>query len=110
MILAPCAPPCTNLFGKVKHHLIDTPYLVPHTTGFVIHGTAGLFLKDNTAFHVSGNCFYIEDGVEENNWLEHNFAGYVHVIGTPAGGPDQSGTLHVQAGLFLQGLFQLLFW
>lgn len=26
-----------------------------------------------------------EDGVEERNWIEHNFAGFVHVIGTPAG-------------------------
>lgn len=37
-----------------------------------------------------------QDGVEENNWLEHNFAGYIHVIGKPAGGPEQTGTLHIQ--------------
>lgn len=26
-----------------------------------------------------GNCFYIEDGVEEQNWFEHNIATFVHV-------------------------------
>lgn len=62
----------------------------------VIHGTNGVMLKDNVAFHVEGHCFYLEDGVEEHNWLEHNFAGFVHPIGYAAGGNDQTGTTHVQ--------------
>eukprot|EP00967_Tisochrysis_lutea_P029939 scaffold35078_cov14-Tisochrysis_lutea.AAC.2 len=64
--------------------------------GVVIHGTSGLLVKGNVAFHVDGNCFYLEDGVEENNWLEGNFAGFIHTIGAPAGGNDQTGSLHIQ--------------
>ncbi|KAF5840653.1 hypothetical protein DUNSADRAFT_16026, partial [Dunaliella salina] len=65
--------------------------------GVVLHGTSGVQIVSNVAFHVDGNCFYLEDGVEENNWLEHNFAGFIHPIGVPAGGYDQTGTVHVQA-------------
>jgi len=65
-------------------------------TGIVLHGTSGILVKDNVAFHVDGNCFYLEDGVEEHNWIEGNFAGFIHPIGIPAGGFDQTGTLHVQ--------------
>lgn len=39
--------------------------------------------KDNVAFHVDGSCFYLEDGVEEHNWLEHNIAAYIHVRAEP---------------------------
>lgn len=31
--------------------------------GYVIHGTNGLTLSDNVAFHASGSCFYIEVGI-----------------------------------------------
>eukprot|EP00983_Pelagomonas_calceolata_P080324 1155102-Pelagomonas_calceolata.AAC.6 len=64
--------------------------------GIVLHGTSGVQIIDNVAFHVDGNCFYLEDGVEESNWLEHNLAAFVHPIGIPAGGYDQSGSLHIQ--------------
>jgi len=30
----------------------------------VIHGTSGLVVRDNVAFHANGHCFYLEDGVE----------------------------------------------
>ena len=64
---------------------------------FVVHGPTPTVLLDNVAFHAQGNCFYLEDGVEEYNWLEHNLAAFVHVIGNPAGGPSQTGTTHYQA-------------
>jgi hypothetical protein len=63
---------------------------------FVVHGTHNLLLKDNVAFHAAGHCYYLEDGVEEHNRFEHNLAAFVHVIGSPAGGPSQDGTTHVQ--------------
>jgi hypothetical protein len=46
-----------------------------------IHGTNQAYVARNTAYHISGHCFYLEDGVEENNTLEHNFAGYIHMMG-----------------------------
>jgi hypothetical protein len=63
----------------------------------VIHATNGMMVQDNTAFHVNGHAFYMEDGVEEDNWLEHNLAAFVHVIGTPSSGILQAGSLHIQA-------------
>eukprot|EP00955_Chlamydomonas_euryale_P030451 320552-Chlamydomonas_euryale.AAC.32 len=63
---------------------------------YVMHGTHNLLVKDNTAFHADGHCFYLEDGVEEHNLLEHNAAAFIHVIGRPAGGITQDGTVHVQ--------------
>lgn len=43
---------------------------------FTIHGTNDTRISRNTAFDVRGHCFYLEDGVEENNLFEYNFAGY----------------------------------
>ncbi|GLC70469.1 hypothetical protein PLESTF_000985100 [Pleodorina starrii] len=63
---------------------------------FVVHGTNNLVLSDNVAFHATGSCFYLEDGVEEGNWLQHNLGAFVHVIGYPAGGVTQSGEVFVQ--------------
>ncbi|KAG1681196.1 hypothetical protein FOA52_015639 [Chlamydomonas sp. UWO 241] len=63
---------------------------------FVVHGTHNLVLTDNVAFHAAGHCYYLEDGVEEHNRFEHNLAAFVHVIGSPAGGPSQDGTTHAQ--------------
>lgn len=56
---------------------------------FAIHGTSGagstvngVVLTKNTAFDAIGHCFFAaEDGVEENNTITFNFAGYVHSLG-----------------------------
>lgn len=75
--------------------------------GFAIHGTSNLVLQENVAFHVDGSCFYLEDGVEEQNVFQQNLAAFIHVIGVPASGPSQSGTTHYQVCLQIQyGLFQ----
>lgn len=58
---------------------------------FTVHGTNYAKILKNVAFHVDGNCFYLEDGVEEGNTFQNNFAGYIHPIGTPAGGFSQDG-------------------
>lgn len=44
-----------------------------------------------------------QDGVEERNVLTRNLAAYVHTIGNPAGGPDQSGTTHIEVRAQQQG-------
>ncbi len=38
-------------------------------------------VANNTAFHVAGSAFYIEDGAEERNRITGNFAGYIHALG-----------------------------
>ncbi|KXZ43781.1 hypothetical protein GPECTOR_80g141 [Gonium pectorale] len=48
---------------------------------YTIHGTHGLLVQSNTAFHAHGSCYYIEDGVEERNVVDRNFAGYIHPLG-----------------------------
>ncbi|KAL4433088.1 hypothetical protein ABPG77_006515 [Micractinium sp. CCAP 211/92] len=58
---------------------------------FTLHDTSDLLLQNNVGFHIAGHCFYIEDGVEEHNTLDHNLAAFVHVIGSPAAGVDQTG-------------------
>jgi hypothetical protein len=63
----------------------------------VLRGTSHATISDNVAFDVAGNCFYLEDGVEEDNVIDHNLAAFVHVIGTPAAGGQRDGTLHKQA-------------
>ncbi|KAJ9457875.1 hypothetical protein DIPPA_28031 [Diplonema papillatum] len=57
----------------------------------VIHGTHGLLNTENVAFNATGNCFYVEDGVEENNTISYNLAAYVKPIGKPAAGGSQDG-------------------
>ncbi len=47
--------------------------------------------------NIQGFAFYIEDGVEERNVFEYNFAGHVHPIYRPAdGGGGQGGELFTQ--------------
>ncbi|KDD75714.1 hypothetical protein H632_c535p0, partial [Helicosporidium sp. ATCC 50920] len=60
---------------------------------YTVHGTQNAELRWNTAFDVNGHCFYLEDGVEEGNVLDHNLAAFVHVIGQATAGVDQSGMI-----------------
>ena len=50
---------------------------------FVIHGTHAVMLDGNAAFDAIGNCFYLEDGVEERNILSRNLAMHVHFLISP---------------------------
>ena len=58
---------------------------------FVIHGTHDILETENVAFNATGNCFYVEDGVEENNTVSYNLASYIKVIGSGAKGGGQAG-------------------
>lgn len=40
--------------------------------GYVIHGTHWLTARDNVAFNTTGHAFMLEDGIEQNNTLQHN--------------------------------------
>eukprot|EP01133_Synstelium_polycarpum_P013899 gene13899-16398_t len=58
---------------------------------YTIHGTHDLLVSRNVAYNVNGHCYYIEDGIEENNTISYNIAAYVHTIGLPAAGGGQGG-------------------
>jgi hypothetical protein len=38
-------------------------------------------VTENVAYDVTGYCYYLEDGVEENNTLSFNLAAHIHAIG-----------------------------
>jgi hypothetical protein len=66
----------------------------------------------NVAFDVTGHCYYLEEGVEENNTIAYNLASYVHVIfkqGTP-GQPyvdvhDETSELRLPADVAASGFY-----
>jgi hypothetical protein len=45
-----------------------------------IHGTHQASVIRNVAYDVSGHCYYLEEGVEENNTIAYNLASHVHTI------------------------------
>lgn len=61
-----------------------------------VHATNKLRISGNVAFDITGSCYYLEDGVEEENLFEYNLAAFVHPIGTPARSEDSNGD---QAGV-----------
>ncbi|KXZ41755.1 hypothetical protein GPECTOR_293g788 [Gonium pectorale] len=72
-----------HLSGDVTgiSYLTDNSVYNSHHRCYTMHGTYGLVVVNNTAFHVDGSCYYIEDGVEERNVIDGNFAGFVHPLG-----------------------------
>eukprot|EP00058_Branchiostoma_floridae_P009244 XP_002594732.1 hypothetical protein BRAFLDRAFT_81182 [Branchiostoma floridae] len=46
-----------------------------------IHGTHGLLVQDTVGYDTLGHCFFLEDGVEQRNVLDHNL-GLVTRAGT----------------------------
>ena len=45
-----------------------------------LHGTWGAEVSSNVAHDVVGHCYYLEDGVEEENTFQHNLASLVHPL------------------------------
>eukprot|EP01132_Coremiostelium_polycephalum_P010213 gene10213-12524_t len=60
---------------------------------YTIHGTNNVLVTRNVAYKTFGHCYYLEDGVEENNTLSYNLAARVNTIGRPAAGPSQRGEI-----------------
>jgi hypothetical protein len=50
---------------------------------YAIHGSHNITLTENVGFDAIGHCFFIEDGVEENNTLSYNAGAHVHMLGDP---------------------------
>jgi hypothetical protein len=62
-----------------------------------IHGTHNSTVSENTAFDIVGYCYYLEDGVEEDNTLSFNLAALVHFIGEAPWGNGQTTQINKQS-------------
>jgi hypothetical protein len=49
-----------------------------------IHGTNFSRVSNNVAFNITGHCYFIEDGIEEQNTIEYNFGSLIHFLGSPS--------------------------
>lgn len=72
-------------------YFIDNVVYQSYYRCFAVHGTSQTVVEKNVAFDASGHCFYLEDGVEENNVFMSNLASFIHPIGPPASGFSQAG-------------------
>ncbi|KAI9334736.1 G8 domain-containing protein [Obelidium mucronatum] len=85
----------TNVMGRYPYHIhmakdngrnsyLDSSSI--HQSFFrcmSIHGSSNVTISNNVAFDITGNCFYIEDGVEEDNLFQFNLAAHIHFLGSP---------------------------
>ena len=82
----------TNLLGRypIHFHLLnDCPQCYfrdssVHRSFYrcvSIHGTNFVTVSENVAFDIIGYCYYLEDGVEENNKIHFNLAAHIHMMG-----------------------------
>ena len=62
-----------------------------------IHGSHNTTVSENVAFDIIGHCYYLEDGVEEDNTISFNLASLVHIIGIAASGSGQKTSLTYQS-------------
>lgn len=83
-------------------YITDCSIHTAHYRCVVLHGTNAVNVARNVAVNVTGHCFYLEDGVEENNNIEFNLAAWVHVIGTGAVEGGQGGQTFTQTPELLQ--------
>ena len=81
----------TNFMGRYAYHthqLGDCPDCVftgnsIHRSFYrcvSIHGTHKSTVSENVAYDVSGYCYYLEDGVEEDNTIAFNLAAHIHSV------------------------------
>lgn len=47
-----------------------------------IHATNGVIVEDNVAFNTKGHCYFLEDGVEQDNQFIHNLGAYTRAGAT----------------------------
>eukprot|EP01060_Flectonema_neradi_P015134 TRINITY_DN21808_c0_g1_i1.p1 TRINITY_DN21808_c0_g1~~TRINITY_DN21808_c0_g1_i1.p1 ORF type:complete len:1214 (+),score=160.81 TRINITY_DN21808_c0_g1_i1:480-3644(+) len=74
-----------HLIGKDSGSMItDSVTRDTYFRCYTIHGTSGSLINENVAFNVTGNCVYIEDGVEEENVFSYNLISHVKPIGSVA--------------------------
>mmetsp|Transcript_11766 Transcript_11766/g.14644 ORF Transcript_11766/g.14644 Transcript_11766/m.14644 type:complete len:1149 (-) Transcript_11766:779-4225(-) len=62
-----------------------------------IHGTNSITVSENVAYDVTGYCYYLEDGVEEDNTFSYNLVAHVHYLGIAAFGNGQTTELNYES-------------
>jgi hypothetical protein len=68
--------------SNYKNHFVqDSSVHDSYFRCYAIHGTQGVKLSENTAYNAIGHCYFLEDGVEENNTITFNQAALVHSLG-----------------------------
>ena len=113
----------TNVLGRypIHFHLLgsctdcyvkDSSFLRSYYRCISIHVTNNVLVEENVAYDITGFCYYLEDGIEENNTLAFNLAAHIHVLGDPASGSSQrippvqaSNTLSQPADVSASGFY-----
>lgn len=72
--------------GAFESYITDTSVHSSNYRCWTIHGTHNITIERNIAYDIEGHCFYLEDGVEENNTIQYNAIAHVHPIGRAAAG------------------------
>ena len=55
-----------------------------------VHASNNLTVTENVGYDITGYCYYLEDGVEEDNTLSFNLGAHIHYLGqAPFGGGQQ---------------------
>jgi len=97
----------TNVLGRYPFHfhllgnscqgcyLKDSSFHRSFYRCISIHGTHNLTVTENVGYDVTGYCYYLEDGVEEDNTLSFNLAAHIHYLGTAPWGDGQQTSLNV---------------
>jgi len=62
-----------------------------------IHGTNNITVTENVAYDVTGHCYYLEDGVEEDNTISFNLAAHIHYLGEAPWGNGQTTQINYQS-------------
>ena len=94
----------TNVLGRypIHFHLLgscpdcyvkDSAFRRSYYRCVSIHGTSNATITENVAYDVTGYCYYLEDGVEENNTISFNLAAHIHSIGPEPPGLGGGQTL-----------------
>ena len=115
----------TNVLGRypIHFHLLgncpdcyvsDSAFHRSYYRCVSIHGTNNATLSENVAYDVTGYCYYLEDGVEENNTISFNLAALIHSIGPEPPGEggaqlldfyDEGPTLTLPADVTASGFY-----
>lgn len=78
--------------GALQSYFQDCSVTNSNFRCYTVHGTNSTRLSRNVAYNAKGMCYYFEDGVEERNLVEFNFASHINPIYKPAdGGYGQGG-------------------
>lgn len=64
-----------------------------------IHGTHFTTVSENVAYDITGYCYYLEDGIEEDNTISFNLAALVHFLGEAPWGWGQETQINKQSSI-----------